>query len=84
MAMRLQIAIGSRLVAEAIFETARDADRAWAAFARAKYAKGLPMGGAAIARAESPRFWNVPVGAQIPRTADALAREEMHSFLKVS
>ncbi len=64
--IRIQIATYDRLTAEVIVEPAM-VDRTFAAFARAKAAAGLPPGGAIMQRADLPRYWDVAVGAQVPR-----------------
>jgi len=65
MAVRIQISLYGRLVAEAVVESLAEADKLWSKYAIAKYNKGMSIGGAAISNYNSSRFWNVPVGGKI-------------------
>ena len=65
MAIRIQISLHGRLVAEAVVESLFEADRLWSAYAVSKYKKGMPIGGATVSNSNSSRFWNVPVGEKI-------------------
>jgi hypothetical protein len=62
--VRIQIALYDTLVAEVIVPYSM-ADETWTAYARARYDKGLPIGGACMSHYKSRRMWNVPVGSVI-------------------
>ena len=64
-AIRVQFVCGTTLAAEAIFENGSDASEAVSAYFRLKYRRRLPLGGAQRARADLPRYWDVPVGANV-------------------
>ena len=65
MAIRLQVTAYGVLIAEAIFETYDEADRAYAYLTTAKWVTQRPCGGAVLCRADLPRTWDVPVGSLI-------------------
>lgn len=75
--MRIQIACGNVLIAEAIVEPGMvdpfSPLNVWATYAQAKAAAGKPIGGAIVQRADLPRAWDVPVGSEIT-TAPSEAR----------
>ncbi len=62
--IRIQIATYDRLTAEVIVEAAM-VDKTWAHYTQAKYAAGLPCGGAVMQRADLPRRWAVKVGEEL-------------------
>jgi hypothetical protein len=64
--MRLQITADGLLVAEVV-GSLDCVDRVWQAYARAKYAAGLPIGAASTQRADLPRRWDVAIGEPVPR-----------------
>src|SRR5262245_23907893 len=69
-AMRVQMVCNGVLVAEVIVEP-DDVDSfkrggdVWSRFARAKYDRGKPIGGAVMGLASQPRYFNVPVGEEV-------------------
>ena len=68
--VRIQIAVGSRLVAEAIVEqhmldAFQPGGGVFERWARLRYARGEEIGCSVSARADLPRTWNVPVGSEI-------------------
>jgi hypothetical protein len=64
MAVRIQITLYNKLIAEAVVETYAEANKLWSAFAVTKYRKGKRFGGAVISDSKH-RHWNVPVGGLI-------------------
>lgn len=64
MKIRIQVACYQTLIAEVIVESHMEI-KTWAAYAMAKYKKGLPIGGACMQCADLPRLWNVLVGSLI-------------------
>lgn len=62
---RLQISVDHILVAEAVFETYDEAERARDAWNMLRYNRGLPMGGSVINRIDIPKLWDVKVGETI-------------------
>lgn len=62
--IRIQITCYSKLVAEVIVHQSMQ-DKTWAAYARNKYDKQLPIGSCVMQRADLPRMWNVLIGLDI-------------------
>lgn len=61
MAVRIQITLYDKLVAEAVVENYSDAVSLWSKWCCGRYNKDLPLGGA-LMMPMPERKWNVPVG----------------------